>query len=256
MRDLPYPARRRANSLVSSRTLLVTVPTRRSDGSTGSVWGGEAIARWSLVFLGGVLVVVILPAEIEAAQGGDSAALAMLMCKVDIVLERLLAPLERTIPEGVSIDHEGLRQELRLLVLRSLSALRAHSGGMLVAWLERTVRHRFLDEMRSTRRRCRRESDLMEEIEAPEQLEVADPDSGPAESVALAERLAAVSRAMKEIPTGIRRALVLRMEERLGFAEIATRLALPSANAARCPLRRALECLRAAIVDARGRGST
>ena len=141
-------------------------------------------------------------------------------------------------------------------MLRSLSALRAHSGGMLVAWLERTVRHRFLDEMRSTRRRGRRESDLMEEIEAPEQLELADPDSGPAESVALAERIAAISRAMKEIPTGIRRALVLRMEERLGFAEIATRLALPSANAARCFLRRALECLRAAIVAAKSRGST
>lgn len=90
MRDLPYPLgeepTRSAQSAHGSSPFL-----RRSDGSTGSVWGGEAIARWSLVFLGGGAVVVILPAEIEAAQGGDSAALATLMCKVDIVLERLRA---------------------------------------------------------------------------------------------------------------------------------------------------------------------
>jgi RNA polymerase sigma-70 factor (ECF subfamily) len=141
---------------------------------------------------------------IRAAQAGDRAAFARLIERYWDRLYRWLYHLARDRHTA-----EDLTQETFLKALAAVSSFRP--GSNFRAWVFRIGHNNFVNQKRTERRT---KHQLPEDAAAPE--------LGNAESSAEnREALEAVSRAVSELPSDFRAALLLRVEEGLSFREVA-----------------------------------
>jgi RNA polymerase sigma-70 factor (ECF subfamily) len=150
----------------------------------------------------------LLPSEeadwIRAAQAGDRSAFACLVEKYWDLLYRYLYRMTRNRHAA-----EDLTQETFLKALAAVGSFRA--GTNFRAWVFAIGHNNFVNQKRAERRA---------KLALPE--DAAAPDVGVAESTTEnREALEAVSRAVSELPSDFRAALVLRVEEGMSFREVA-----------------------------------
>lgn len=116
-------------------------------------------------------------------------------------------------------DHaavDDLWQEVSLRVLRHLHTLQ--HGAAFRGWLYQIARHAALDWLRRCDRAVVRPTATLPET--------GEERRGPGDAVLSAERIAAVRKALDELPPSQREALRLRIEEDLDHAQIAARLGI------------------------------
>jgi RNA polymerase sigma-70 factor (ECF subfamily) len=141
---------------------------------------------------------------IRAAQGGDRSAFARLVDRYWDRLYRWLYHLTRDRHAA-----EDLTQETLLKALAGIGSFRP--GSNFRAWVFKIGHNNFVNQKRADRR-----------AKHPLPDEVAGPDvSGPAAAAEDREALEVVARAVAELPTDFRSALLLRVEEGLSFREVA-----------------------------------
>ncbi len=141
---------------------------------------------------------------IQAAQAGDRSAFRYLAERYWDRLYRWLYHLTRDRHAA-----EDLTQETFLKALAAVDSFRA--GSNFRAWLFRIGHNNFVNQKRSLRRTRQQ---LPEDIAAP--------DAGNAESTAEnREALEVVRKAVADLPSDFRSALLLRVDEGLSFREVA-----------------------------------
>lgn len=128
------------------------------------------------------------------------------------------------------MDTCDLVQEAALHTFRRLAHFTPEHAGSMPAYLRRAASNRVLDELRRTARRG-----------TPDQLDepMRSNDDDPLTETMRAEDRARYRRALRALRARDRRLVIARHESEWSFAEIARRLGLPSAAAARMALRRA-----------------
>ncbi len=174
---------------------------------------------------------------LAAARSGSKEALAELIARY---YPRVAALVHRQIQQRLRPhQHAVLRllstgdvvQDVFLDVLRGLDRWDGDREEAFVTLLATLVEHRLVDQVRKSqaaRRDVRRVSD-----QGPMTAGVAADGASPGTIVANAEQLAIYREVLAAFPERERTLLVLRLEEGLEFAELAERLAWPSADAAR-----------------------
>jgi RNA polymerase sigma-70 factor (ECF subfamily) len=150
---------------------------------------------------------------VHRAQAGDRAAFAGLV-------ERYWERLYRWLYHLTHDRHtaEDLTQEAFLKVLAHLERFRA--GTNFRAWLFRIAHNSFANHLRA---RARRREPLPDDLAAS--------DQGPVAVLESRENLQELARAVAELPTEFRAALLLRVEEDLSFRQIAEVLGLTEETA-------------------------
>jgi len=141
---------------------------------------------------------------IAAARAGDRDAFARLVDKYWDRLYRWLFHLTRDRHQA-----EDLAQETFLKVLAALDSFRP--GSNFRAWLFRIGHNNFVNLKRATRRTSH---PLPDDAAGPEV-------AGPEDTAADREAVAAVAKAVAELPPDFRAALMLRADEGLSFKEVA-----------------------------------
>lgn len=152
---------------------------------------------------------------------------------------RLLGPARRR------FDASDLRQQTCLKVLQHLEQFRGGTAQEFRAWLraiQNHLLHDWLEQLPS------HEAPLQPpQASSTFQVPIADPRRTPASSAAARENGAAVQAALERLPEDYRTLLQLRFTDGLSFAEVAERLALASADAAKQKCYRALAALKAQL---------
>ena len=152
---------------------------------------------------------------IAAAQRGDRSAFARV---VDAYWERLFRWLYRLTRDRHRA--EDLTQETFLKALAAVGSFRA--GSNFRAWLFRIGHNNFVNLKRSERKSPQPPGD-----EPP----AADETPGPVTTAADREELERVARAVNDLPTDFRTALLLRAEEGMSFREVAAVLKITEETA-------------------------
>ncbi len=176
------------------------------------------------------------------ARGGDRPAM-------EALLQRCLPPLKRwahgrlpAVARG-RLDTADLVQEAALHVLANLATFEPRHVGAMRAYLRQSVVNRICDEVRRAGRQP-------PPLELPPDLP--SDGSSPLEEAIRGEQyehyLAAVSRLLPKD----RALIVARIEMQWSFAEIAHRYGLPTVDAARMAVRRAIKRLAADFTARRG----
>lgn len=167
------------------------------------------------------------------ARSGDRSALDDLLGQYGHSLHRFaharLSPQAR----GVT-DTCDLVQDAVIGVWRHLEHFEFRHQGALLAYLRQAVRNRIVD---ATRRAARRPASA----ELSESL--ADPGRSPLDHVIGVENRRRYRAALAGLKRRDRWAIVLRLEHRLTYEELAVRLAMASPNAARVAFMRAMQRL-------------
>lgn len=118
-------------------------------------------------------------------------------------------------------EAEDLTQEIFVRVYERLHQYREEEAGF-EAWLGAVARHHAIDDYRRKREERRRR------IEAPGSLEVFEsPHEGPHRSLERRERVEAVRRGLRALPSELREVLILCDLQGLAYDEIAASLSLP-----------------------------
>jgi RNA polymerase sigma-70 factor (ECF subfamily) len=150
----------------------------------------------------------LLPNEeaewIRAAQAGDRSAFARLVDRYWDRLYRWLYHLTRDRHTA-----EDLTQETFLKALGAVNSFRA--GSNFRAWVFRIGHNNFVNQKRADRRTKHPLPEDASGLEA----------GGPVDTVENREALEIVGKAVAELPSDFRAALLLRVEEGLSFREIA-----------------------------------
>jgi RNA polymerase sigma-70 factor (ECF subfamily) len=120
----------------------------------------------------------------------------------------------------------------------NLDTLEIRTEGALQAYLRQSVSNRIIDQYRRHGRRPPRE-------EIPEDAVAAG--NSPLEEAIGAEALENYERALESLREEDRQVIILKVELGLDYAEIATQLGKPSADAARMAVRRAIDRLAEAM---------
>ena len=147
---------------------------------------------------------------IAAAQTGDRSAFARIVDAYWDRLFRWLYHLTRDRPRA-----EDLTQETFMKALAAIGSFRA--GSNFRAWLFRIGHNNFVNLKRSERKSPQQPS---------EDLPTPDDDAGPLATAADREMLEKVAKAIRELPTDFRMALMLRAEEGMSFREVAAILGI------------------------------
>lgn len=142
-------------------------------------------------------------ALVRAAQAGDRPAFAALVERYWVRLFRWLYQLTHDRHQA-----EDLAQEAFLKAFSHLARFRA--GTNFRAWLFRIAHNTFANQQRGAAR---------QKAALPDDLPSRAP--GPVEDTLSKEALAELSEAVKQLPTDLRAALLLRVEEELSFRQIA-----------------------------------
>src|SRR5262249_7080376 len=128
-------------------------------------------------------------------------------------------------------DTHDVVQDAIVRVLGHLATFRPERPGALHAYLRTAVLHRIYDEMRQTRRR-------------PSAVDLGDELPGdlpsPYEAAARSQDREMFESALAELSDDDRELVIARVEWGLPYADIATALGRPSADAARIAVRRAV----------------
>jgi RNA polymerase sigma-70 factor (ECF subfamily) len=152
---------------------------------------------------------VSLPADLPAPD-----ELAALLAREEGAIRRVIGFYIRRDPAA----SDDLYQEVCLRALRRIAQVRQPEA--LRGWIFQIARHACMDYLRSQdRRHVRPAPDLGE----PEDRGAA---RAPADALLTAERIAAVRRALDELPPSQREAIRLRIEEDLDHDAIAARLGI------------------------------
>ncbi|HKE87769.1 MAG TPA: sigma-70 family RNA polymerase sigma factor [Vicinamibacterales bacterium] len=167
------------------------------------------------------------------AQDGDRAA-------VEALLQRSIPSLRRwahgRLPASArgKLDTGDLVQESVLHVLRRLDAFEPRHVGAMQAYLRQSVLNLIRDEVRRLGRHP-----------APGQLpqEIRSDLPSPHEETVKAEHVDRYHRALAELSSRDRELVVARIEAQWTYDEIADRFCMPSADAARMAVSRALKRL-------------
>jgi RNA polymerase sigma-70 factor, ECF subfamily len=171
------------------------------------------------------------------ARGGDREA-------VEALLQRCLPDLRRwahgRLPAAArgSLDTGDLVQETVLHVLRRLDYFEPRHVGAMQAYLRQSVINRIRDEVRRISRRP-----------PPDELpgDLVSDDTSPLEAAVQTEAYQRYRDALTELPHRDRELIVARIEAQWSVAEIAKRFALPTPDAARMAVGRALKRLTARL---------
>lgn len=166
---------------------------------------------------------------LRRVRSGDSAAR-------DQLVERALPPLRRwargrlpAVARGMS-DTDDLVQTTLVKTLDRIEDLEPRAVGSFLAYMRRVLVNSVTDEIRASLRRPQGEPIAEGPGDAPvPSTSEADPDT-----------VIAYERALETLAEGHRDAVVLRLEFGMTFPEIAAELGLPSADAARMRVSRAL----------------
>jgi RNA polymerase sigma-70 factor, ECF subfamily len=170
---------------------------------------------------------------IERVRQGDAAARERLF-------ERCLPPLQRwargRLPRYARdiADTHDIVQDAAISTLNNLSRFESQHPGALLAYLREAVANRIKDHIRRANRRP------MSVI-----LDEALPETGlsPLQEAIGQEHIARYEAALARLNDMDRAAIVSRIELQLSFAEVASALGKPTANAARVAVVRAIERL-------------
>ena len=170
-------------------------------------------------------------------HGGDKAALEMLIDRILPSLRRIgykrLAGHTRSL-----LDIDDLVQDALVSVVRRLPHFVCHTPGALLAYLRRVIVNRIID---ASRKRARQG----EWIPLPD--ECAGQAASPLQCVIDKEEIMRYRAALLRLKPRDRQLIVMRIEHRLTYQEIATQLRVPSPNAARVALIRAMARLVSAL---------
>ena len=143
---------------------------------------------------------------------------------------RLLPPHVRSMT-----DTHDVVQDVFASTARRLSCIDCDEEGALLAYLYRAVRHRVVDEVRRAGRRP-----PMGELDGDRH---ASREESPLEIAIQAEADQRLRTALAQLSARDRRAVILRLRHRLSYERIGALLDIPTANAARVAIRRAVERL-------------
>ncbi len=142
------------------------------------------------------------------------AAATDLLVREEGALRRVIG---RYVRDAATID--DLYQEVGLKMLRHLGALRDPAA--LRGWLYQLARNACLDHLRHQRRHPRHDAGALTELRQGGEL-----GRNGADALLSAERVAAVRRALADLPAGQREVLRLRIDEDLDHLAIAARLGI------------------------------
>lgn len=135
---------------------------------------------------------------------------------------------------------DDLVQEVVMNGIRQIDHFQFRHEQALLAYLLTSIRHRIVDEVRRTRRRPMI-------VPLAGQRDV-DPAVSPLQQAITQQNLDRYARAMARLPARDRRLIVLRVEQGLTCLEVAARLGMPSGDAVRMAVKRALERLKKQLV--------
>lgn len=166
---------------------------------------------------------------IDHARDGNDDALDTLYGRH---LERLRVWARGRLPSRARdvLDTDDLVQNMLMRTLKRVETLEIAHTGAFQGYLRTGVLNKIRDELR----RYYRRPDHKTGIDIP------DPGPSPVELAIGRERLARYENALAKLEPGDREAVVARIELGLSFAEIATELGKPSADAARMAVNRAI----------------
>ena len=179
------------------------------------------------------------------ARDGDRQA-------VEALLQRCLPDLRRwahgRLPPAArgSLDTGDLVQETVLHVLRRLDTFHPQHVGAMQAYLRQSVINRIRDEVRKIGRHPA-------PVELPGDLE--GDQTSPLEAVVEAEAYERYRAALGQLGPRDREVIVARIEAQWSLAEIAARFGMPTADAARMAVSRALKKLTAHLHPDKGSAS-
>jgi len=186
--------------------------------------------------------------DLRAAQRGDRAAAARLLEHVLPEVRRMVhLRLQRSYRRHnewiVSLFSTGdVVQDLLIGVLADVGRFRGDGEQGLMAWLSVQVENRIRDRLRFFRR-GKRDQRLVRTLDAGTDVDVADavadPQPSPSTATETAELWAAVQTAIASLAEGEREVLEASLDPELSWADVARRLDLPTAEAARLRHRRA-----------------
>lgn len=185
------------------------------------------------------------------ASGGDIDAISELVRRYEPRLRTALHGKLR--PElRRRLDTDDVLQSTLTLVLRDLPAVEYRGEAKFRNWLLTVAERRLQEAVRyhgAARRDVKREdAPRATAPEAPER-------SSPSEQAARVEEQDRLASRIGHLSPGPRRVIEMRAFEGLSFPEIAERLDLPSADAARQRYLRALTKVRASLDDGGGKGT-
>jgi RNA polymerase sigma factor (sigma-70 family) len=167
------------------------------------------------------------------AQAGDRQA-------IEAILQRCLPPLKRwahgRLPPAArdALDTGDLVQEAALHTLKRLDVFEPRHVGAMQAYLRQSVINRVRDEVRRVTRHP-----------AAEELPPDHPadSTSPLEAAILAESYERYRQALEALPPRDRKLVVARVEAQWSYAEISNRFGLPTVDATRMAVSRALKHL-------------
>ena len=167
---------------------------------------------------------------LERARAGDRRALDELFARQTSLLRRWAA---RRLPQWarLGMDTVDLVQETMLGLFRNLDGFEPRGEGALQAYLRQGLINRVRSQIRNA---------SVRPSFVPVDPRVADDITSPLEATIGRQSLEAYESALARLPSDVRAAVVSRVELGLSYAEIATVLDMPSANAARMAVARAL----------------
>ena len=137
-----------------------------------------------------------------------------LLAREEVVLRRVI---QRYVRDAASVD--DVFQEVSLKVMRRLDSVR--DAGAVRGWLFQIARNAALDYLRREDRRSALSHENLAEHRAG-----GDMGRNPCEQFLSAERIAAVRKALTQLPESQREVIRLRVEEDLDHEQIAARLGI------------------------------
>jgi RNA polymerase sigma factor (sigma-70 family) len=182
-----------------------------------------------------------------AAKTGERAAFAAMLGKIERIVKRILMGRRRSFPQGFSVDWDVLKQEAWLRSMLGLSSFRGTNEAQLVSWIKRIIEHLVQDALRQLG--TEHPEDRMV-LSLEEARAVTCPDLDPSDVASVRELLARVGTALARLPEKLRRVIEIRTVDGAGFAEVARKLRLPGADAARLCFHRAIARLRNVLIGA------
>jgi RNA polymerase sigma-70 factor (ECF subfamily) len=178
-------------------------------------------------------------ALIERAQGGDEGARETLFARVLPVLRRWA---HRRVPARLRTVHEtdDFVQVALLRAFQRLETFEARGPGALLAFLRSVLLNVVRDELRRAAVRP-----------AGDPLDTAEPSRARPvpEEVAGRRLMERYEHALARLGSGRQEVVIMRLELGMSYPDIASRLGLPSAGAARMQVARALITLSEAMRD-------